>query len=129
MGSMGNLAKKVRKNFADRMQEKYRLSPGMVHKLFAARDKALLKVLDEHGVSIIGLRDSENRIDQSSLRRRMELVGVQIKIVDAHNDPRENGIVVFKHGKAVVAISQPYIRKGDIHVDIVEPSMLISGVA
>lgn len=129
MGSLGNLRNKVKKNLQERMQVKYKLSPDMVYKLFKARDKAFFRCLDELGVSDHGLRDSKGNIDQSALLRRMQLAGVSIKNITEHANPKDNGTVFFKNGIPMVAISQPYIEKGDIHVEIVKPSALISGSA
>ena len=129
MGSLANIVGKAKKNLKDRMQEKYRMSEEMVYKLFKARDKAFFRALDQLGVSDKGLRDDKDNINQTALARRMQLAGVTIRIINHHDHPKDNGIVFFKNGRPEVAISQPFIDKGNIVVQFVNPSLLISGVA
>ena len=129
MGSLANLEGKLKKSLKDRMQERYRLSEEMVYKLFKARDKAFFRALDQLGVSDKGLHDDDGNINQTALARRMHLAGVSIRIVDHHERPQDNGIVFFKNERPEVAISQPYIDKGNIVVQFINPKMLLSGVA
>lgn len=129
MGSLANIKKSIARTAKSRMQQRYKLSEEMVYKLFKARDAAFFKALDRLGVSDKGLRDEKDNINQTALARRMQLAGVTIRIVDHHERPQDNGIVFFKNGRPEVAISQPFIDKGNIVVQFVSPSMLISGAA
>ena len=119
MGSLGNLGKKVRKKFAEVVREKYTFSPELAYKLLKARDKAFREQLDRMGVR------TDDTKDMAVIRRRMDLMGISIKTVSEHDDPRDNGIVFFERGKVVAAISQPFIEKGNIVVRRVDPSRIL----